>query len=109
MLRPVSATSTGAMSSSDNKPAQTLADLGVTQPDQVVSLFAEVRARFDSQASRPLDHPSWEILRQSWLGRKSGALTLITENWLKAASPDLKRSEERRVGKECRSRWSPDH
>ena len=21
----------------------------------------------------------------------------------------LKRSEERRVGKECRSRWSPDH
>ena len=25
-------------------------------------------------------------------------------------SPDVKdRSEERRVGKECRSRWSPDH
>src|SRR3977135_1113473 len=23
--------------------------------------------------------------------------------------PDLERSEERRVGKECRSRWSPDH
>src|SRR5437588_3091795 len=23
--------------------------------------------------------------------------------------PRLKRSEERRVGKECRSRWSPDH
>ena len=23
--------------------------------------------------------------------------------------PDLKRSEERRVGKECRSRWSPYH
>src|SRR5204862_5258411 len=28
-----------------------------------------------------------------------------------AAGPEnhLKRSEERRVGKECRSRWSPDH
>src|SRR2546429_2704803 len=90
MLRPVSATSTGAMSSSDNKPAQTLADLGITQTDQVVSLFAEVRARFDSQASRPLDLPNWEILRQSWIGRKSGALTLITENWLNPAS----RSEE---------------
>ena len=24
-------------------------------------------------------------------------------------SPDGKRSEERRVGKECRSRWSPYH
>ena len=24
-------------------------------------------------------------------------------------STDLKRSEERRVGKECRSRWSPYH
>src|SRR5690554_7985420 len=24
-------------------------------------------------------------------------------------SPRSKRSEERRVGKECRSRWSPDH
>jgi len=23
--------------------------------------------------------------------------------------PDLQRSEERRVGKECRSRWSPYH
>src|SRR5712692_9465214 len=92
MLRPSLATSTDAMSSSDNKPAQTLADLAVTQTDQVVSLFAEVRARFDSQASRPLDQSSWEILRQSWLGRKSGVLTLITEHWLKPASPDLKRS-----------------
>src|SRR5438552_8099130 len=99
MLRPVSATSTGAMSSSDNKPAQTLADLGITQTDQVVSLFAEVRARFDSQASRPLDLPNWEILRQSWIGRKSGALTLITENWLNPASPDLKRSVGQELNK----------
>ena len=45
----------------------------------------------------------------------------VDENWLKGASdeaseplPGLKpeeltRSEERRVGKECRSRWSPYH
>src|SRR5438552_2386505 len=99
MLRPVSATSTGAMSSSDNKPAQTLADLGITQTDQVVSLFAEVRARFDSQASRPLDLPNWEILRQSWIGRKSGALTLITENWLNPAWPNLQRSVGQELNK----------
>ena len=28
---------------------------------------------------------------------------------LKDAYGRFKRSEERRVGKECRSRWSPDH
>ena len=36
---------------------------------------------------------------------------LINEDW-KGLSPYLKggqRSEERRVGKECRSRWSPYH
>src|SRR3712207_8674322 len=27
----------------------------------------------------------------------------------RAYSPDTRRSEERRVGKECRSRWSPYH
>jgi phenylalanyl-tRNA synthetase alpha chain len=99
MLRSISATSTDAMSSSDNKPEQTLADLGVTQPDQVLSLFAEVRARFDGQVSRPLDHPGWEILRQSWLGRKSGVLMLIAEHWLKPAAPDLKRSVGQELNK----------
>src|SRR5439155_18588088 len=29
--------------------------------------------------------------------------------WIIPAPHPLKRSEERRVGKECRSRWSPDH
>src|SRR5262245_15796492 len=29
--------------------------------------------------------------------------------WAKDAREIYRRSEERRVGKECRSRWSPDH
>ena len=33
--------------------------------------------------------------------------TEIERNWGKAM--DYRRSEERRVGKECRSRWSPYH
>src|SRR6266542_6192563 len=36
--------------------------------------------------------------RSCWRPRRSGP---ATRNWL--------RSEERRVGKECRSRWSPYH
>ena len=31
------------------------------------------------------------------------------EKWLKAHPDSAERSEERRVGKECRSRWSPYH
>ena len=31
------------------------------------------------------------------------------ENKILAANPNISRSEERRVGKECRSRWSPYH
>src|SRR5205823_11252312 len=32
------------------------------------------------------------------------------ENWRRLNDhPSTKRSEERRVGKECRSRWSPEH
>jgi phenylalanyl-tRNA synthetase alpha chain len=76
----------------ENKSAQTLAALGATQPDQVAALFAEVLARFNSRIQRPdLDLVNWEILRQSWLGRKSGVLTQITDNWLKPATPELKR------------------
>src|SRR5256885_653435 len=30
-------------------------------------------------------------------------------SWLPELRPVSLRSEERRVGKECRSRWSPDH
>ena len=80
------------MTSSDNKTAQTLAALGATEPAYVYKLFAEILARFDGQIQRPdLDPANWEILRQSWLGRKSGVLTLVTDNWLKPATPELKR------------------
>jgi len=80
------------MADAPNKPAQTLAALGVTEPAQIPALFTEVRERFDSQVSRPMDLQAWEILRQSWLGRKSGVLTQITDNWLKPATQELKRA-----------------
>src|SRR6266511_775175 len=43
----------------------------------------------------------------SFLYRK--VLPLLAERGLKGVAFDLPRSEERRVGKECRSRWSPYH
>ena len=37
------------------------------------------------------------------------ALKLNPEEYARTTVPELERSEERRVGKECRSRWSPYH
>ena len=51
----------------------------------------------------------WDTLRG-----EAGAMSLFAERRLLelrfgSRKPDKNRSEERRVGKECRSRWSPYH
>ena len=35
--------------------------------------------------------------------------SLLARDWIRALEGGRQRSEERRVGKECRSRWSPYH
>src|SRR5256886_8561683 len=53
----------------------------------------------------------------SWLGTRENRITFVLWviagvallGWLDALEAALNRSEERRVGKECRSRWSPYH
>jgi phenylalanyl-tRNA synthetase alpha chain len=79
------------MPTSDSKPSQSLAALGVHSAEQVQSLFAEVRRDFDVQAGNVTDENSWKTFRDAWLARKSGVFTLVTDNWLKPASSDLKR------------------
>src|SRR5450755_2713819 len=78
------------MTSAENIAAKKLADLGVAQPDQVPPLFAGVSSRFDAEATSVNNDASWKLFRDAWLGRKSGVLTQITDNWLKPASPALK-------------------
>src|ERR1039457_7528569 len=55
----------------------------------------------------------WPLSRGHLLLRKSNSLDVVDsdfhETLLKDFSSDVLRSEERRVGKECRSRWSPHH
>jgi phenylalanyl-tRNA synthetase alpha chain len=80
------------MDSTSTSMARTLAALGATQPYQVAPLFAEVRSRFDSESSDIHDETAWKMFRDSWLGRKSGILAQITDNWLKPATPELKRA-----------------
>ena len=79
------------MPTTANPAEKKLAELGATSPEQVQSLFAEVRARFDADVVAVTDDAGWKSFRDAWLGRKSGALTLVTDNWLKPASPELKR------------------
>src|SRR3989441_10339855 len=59
----------------------------------------------------PMDHPGVTIRRQldevimaDWMDN-----ALIEFNDVDIPRENLLRSEERRVGKECRSRWSPYH
>ena len=79
------------MPTSDIGLNKTLAGLGVTEPAQVTARFADVRAQFDRHFETVHDESEWKIFRDRWLGRKSGVLTLITDNWLKPATPELKR------------------
>ena len=46
---------------------------------------------------------------RGWRNVAAGNLTEAVRLWRQADAPNAERSEERRVGKECRSRWSPYH
>jgi len=70
---------------------KSLAALGINQAAQVSARFAEVRAHFDGQFQTVQNESEWKLFRDAWLGRKSGVLAQITDNWLKPATPELKR------------------
>jgi len=70
---------------------RTLGQLGVTAPEAVVKMFADFRATFDRKLAAAADEARWKSVRDGWLGRKSGILSQITDNWLKPAPPELKR------------------
>jgi len=70
----------------------TLAKLGVSRLDQIAALFAALHAEFDREADSAREGFTWRKFRDAWLGRKSGVLTRITDNWLKPTTPELKRA-----------------
>jgi len=80
------------MPTTEGSHEKTLAALGVTDPAQLAALFAEIRSRFHSESAAVRDEAAFKQLRDGWLGRKSGVLSGITDNWLKPATPDLKRA-----------------
>jgi phenylalanyl-tRNA synthetase alpha chain len=79
------------MNTTENSTVKKLAELGVVDAAALSPLFVELRARFDAEIAAASNETSWKSLRDGWLGRKSGVLAAITDNWLKPASPELKR------------------
>src|SRR5882672_3029326 len=80
-----------AMTAHENKTGLPLVQLGNTRPEELSALFADLRGRFDADCASTHDESSWKQFRDTWLGRKSGVLTQITDNWLKPATQELKR------------------
>ncbi len=69
------------------RQSKTLAELGVSDAEDVARVFDDVATQFDREARAVRRmKPRWKALRDAWLGRKSGVLTRITENWLKTVS-----------------------
>src|ERR1700687_200448 len=80
-----------AMDPNQISGGRALPSLGAATPEQVATRFAELRSRFDQDAAGAGDENGWKSLRDTWLGRKSGVLTQVTDTWLKPARPELKR------------------
>ena len=68
-----------------------LAALGVTTARDAVQQFTDLMARSIEEDRRVQDPEQFEQFRIKWLGRKSGILTRISDNWLKPAPAQLKR------------------
>jgi phenylalanyl-tRNA synthetase alpha chain len=73
-------------------PVRPLPPLDATTPERVAAQFGELRTQFDQDAELATDENGWKVLRDAWLGRKSGVLTRVTETWLKPSPPELKRA-----------------
>lgn len=83
----------------DDKVRKTLAELGVSEAAGVERLFAEVRAAMENErqalfsrgaANEKERDQLCKQLRDRWLARKNGVLSLIDENWLKKGGEGLK-------------------
>src|SRR5438552_15838956 len=108
---------TAASKSMHMSVEKTVAEQSILTAEQVGAAFAEVRAQAETDLRGVSNEKQFEEFKNHWLGRKSGVVTKITDNWLKQAPTDLKKSvgqefnkfktalealmEERRVGIEA--------
>jgi phenylalanyl-tRNA synthetase alpha chain len=76
----------------DNTIEKTLAELGISSEKGAEQLFTDLMAQAFKEAQLIQSPEHLEQFRVKWVGRKSGVLTLVSDNWLKPAPLELKRS-----------------
>ncbi len=69
---------------------QSLDDLRVGNAAQVGSQFQKLQETFDREIRGCTSPAHWNDTRTVWLGRRSGALTHVSNYWLKRAPAELK-------------------
>src|SRR2546425_10356635 len=89
-------------------------DLGSFGPLQILMCGAEANRATAGDLPQPQANFLRQEARMSAISRreffKNAATNAVVAGFLSASARELRgRSEERRVGKECRSRWSPYH
>ena len=75
----------------ENPAEKTLAELGVTSVKDAVQMFTDLMAQSIQEDRLVQSAEQFEQFRVKWIGRKSGILSSITENWLKPAPLELKK------------------
>src|ERR1700686_5420301 len=81
-----------AMTAHENKTAQPLVHLGITRPEELSALFADLRGRFDADCASAHDESTWKEFGHPRFGRKSGVLTQSADNWPNPPKLQLKRA-----------------
>ena len=85
-----------------------LSQLSAKQEGIVVTVSEFIRLNFQQLEGSGLSRRTiYENLKRK--GLELGSFKTFSECWKRNAKAITTRSEERRVGKECRSRWSPYH
>src|SRR5262245_42675064 len=75
----------------ENPTEKTLAELDITSVKDAVQLFTDLMTQSIQEDRLVQNAEQLERFRIKWIGRKSGILSLVTENWLKPAPLELKR------------------
>jgi hypothetical protein len=71
---------------------QTLQELGLTNAEMIRSRFATLQLISNREFQECKDEVDLGVSKIAWLGRRSGLITHITNNWLKPSPPELKRA-----------------
>jgi phenylalanyl-tRNA synthetase alpha chain len=66
-------------------------------PTALEKAAQELLRALDEEASHVANESDWKTLRDRWMARKNGVLTLVNDLWLKSAPKDAKRNAGQRV------------